>query len=215
MKESVVLVAQPRETRGTRAARRLRQQGLVPGVVYGHKEATVSVAVPEDELTRAIRTGLHILDLKADGSTQTVLIKDVQWDALGKELLHVDFTRVAADERVVVTVPVEVRGTAPGLAEGGVLDQPVHSLQVECLVRAVPESIRVPVGELHLGGMIHVRDLTLPPDVRVVADPDTVIVHVTAKQVVEEPAAAAPAAAEAGEPEVIGRQKAEEGEEAE
>jgi len=208
MAESVVLVAQPRNTRGTREARRLREQGLVPGVVYGHKEATLSLAVNADELEKAVRRGVHVVDLQADGKTEKALIRDLQWDHLGMELLHVDFTRVALDERVVVPVPVETRGIAPGIAGGGVLDQPIHSLQVECLAIRVPESIRVSVAELQLGGVIHVRDLVLPPDVKAMADPDAVVVQVIAKQV--EPEAAPAPAAEAAEPEIIGRQKAEE-----
>src|SRR5205823_9021521 len=114
MAEAVTLVTQKREGRGTREARRLRQKGLVPAVVYGHKEATVAVALPGEELEKAIRHGARVVDLHTDGSVQKALIREVQWDHLGKELLHVDFARVAADERVVVTVPVEVRGTAPG-----------------------------------------------------------------------------------------------------
>jgi large subunit ribosomal protein L25 len=151
---------------------------------------------------------VHVVDLQADGKTEKALIRDLQWDHLGMELLHVDFTRVALDERVVVPVPVETRGIAPGIAGGGVLDQPIHSLQVECLAIRVPESIRVSVAELQLGGVIHVRDLVLPPDVKAMADPDAVVVQVIAKQV--EPEAAPAPAAEAAEPEIIGRQKAEE-----
>src|SRR5947209_6035985 len=145
MADSIVLVTHPRDGRGTRAARRLRRQGLVPAVIYGHKEATAAVALSEEEVEKAIRHGVHVLDLQSDGKTQKVLISDVQWDHLGKQLLHVDFTRVAADERVVVTVPVEVRGLAPGIAAGGVLDQPIHSLALECLAVQIPESIRINV----------------------------------------------------------------------
>jgi large subunit ribosomal protein L25 len=206
MKESLVLTTQGREGHGTRAARRLRKQGLVPAVIYGHKEATVSVALPGEDLGKAIRHGVHVLDLQTDGNIQKVLIRDVQWDHLGKEILHVDFTRVAADERVVVTVPVEVRGIAPGIAAGGVLDQPIHSIAVECLVTSVPDSIRVNVSELQLGAAIHVGELTLPPGVKVMADPDAVVVHVTVKQAEAEAPVAAPVAEQA-EPEVIGRQK--------
>ena len=205
MKESVLLVTQARAGRGTRAARRLRRQGLVPAVIYGHKEATVAVALPEEELGKAIRHGLHVVDLQTDGNVQKVLIRDVQWDYLGKELMHVDFTRVAADERVVVTVPVEIRGTAPGISAGGVLDQPIRSLSVECPVISVPDSIRVNVGELQLGQAIHVKDLVLPPGVKAMADPEAIVVHVTVMQAEGEPAAAAAVVAEQAEPEVIGR----------
>ena len=209
MAESVVLVTQAREGRGSHAARRLRKQGLVPAVVYGHQEATLAVALPEEELVKAIRHGIHIVDLQTDGNIQKALIRDVQWDHLGKDVLHVDFARVAADERVVVTVPIEIRGIAPGIAAGGVLDQPIHSLSVECPVIQVPEHIRVNVNELQLGGVIHIKDLVLPPELKIMGDPDAVVVHVTLKQA-EVEAAPAAAAPESAEPEVIGRQKAEE-----
>jgi large subunit ribosomal protein L25 len=216
MAEVVKLVTQPRQGRGSQKARRLRQKGLVPAVVYGHKEATVQIALPQEEISKAIRHGSHIVELQTDGKGQTALIKEIQWDHLGKELLHIDFARVAADERVTVPVPVEIRGTAPGIAQGGVLDQPLHTLHLECPVVSIPASIRVNVGELQLGGSIHVRDLVLPPGVKAMDDPDVIVVHVKAK-IVEPEAVAAPAAptAEQAEPELIGRKPAAEEEEAE
>jgi large subunit ribosomal protein L25 len=209
MAESVILVGQVRKTRGSQQARRFRKQGLVPAVIYGHKEATISLALSAEEMEHAIRHGVRVVDLQTDGNVQKALIRDVQWDHLGKELLHVDFTRVAADERVVLTVPIEIRGVAPGIAAGGALDQPLHSLSVECLAISVPASIRVNVGELQLDGVIYVKDLVLPPDVKVMTDPEAIVVHITAKQV-EAEAAPAPEAATSAEPEVIGRKAAEE-----
>jgi large subunit ribosomal protein L25 len=204
-----VLVAERRNTRGKREAVRLRKKGMVPAVLYGHKEETISLTLNRDELSKAIRHGVRVLDLKAAGKIEKALIRDAHWDHLGIELLHVDFARVAADERIVVTVPIELRGIAPGVAGGGVLDQPLHRISVECLAIAVPESIRVNISELQLGGVIHVRDLVLPAGVKAMAEPDAVVVHVTLKQTEPE---AAPAAAptEAAEPEVIGRQRTEE-----
>jgi large subunit ribosomal protein L25 len=105
-------------------------------------------------------------------------------------------------------VPIEIRGVAPGVNAGGTLDQPIHTLSVECLAISIPESIRVSVAELQIGGAIHVRDLVLPPGVKAMSDPDAIVVHVTTKMAEPE----APVAAEVpeqAEPEVIGRQKAE------
>jgi large subunit ribosomal protein L25 len=210
MAETLEFVTQPRQEIGSQAARRLRRKGLVPAVVYGHKEATVHVTLPMDELQKAIRHGVRVVDLKTDGKAEKALIKEVQWDHLGKDLLHVDFARISADERVVVTVPLELKGIAPGVTGGGVLDQPMHTLSIEALAVALPESIRVNIGELQLGGAIHVRDLVLPPGVKVMADADAVVVHITVPAA--EPAAAPAAVPEAGaaEPEVIGRQAKEE-----
>jgi len=191
------------------SARRLRRKGLIPAVLYGHKEATLSITLPAEEVEKAIRHGVRVVDLKAGGKEEKALIKEIQWDHLGKELLHVDFTRVALDERIVIQVPLELRGTAPGVTAGGRLDQPIHALSVECLAISIPESIRVNIGELQMEGIIHVRDLVLPPGVKAMTDPEAIVVHVTPPEVEAE---AAPAAevAEQAEPEVIGRPKVEE-----
>ena len=211
MAESVVLTTEKREGRGTRTARKLRAKGRVPGVVYGHKEETVSVSVAADHLLSAVRHGARVVDLQSEGGLQKAQIAELQWDHLGMEVLHVDFRRVAADERIHVTVQIEVKGIAPGVTAGGVLDQPIHTLAIECLAINVPDSIRVNVNELQLGGAIHVRDLHLPQDVKALADPDMTIVS-CAKPL--EQAEATAATGEGAEPEVIGRKAAaEEGEE--
>jgi large subunit ribosomal protein L25 len=208
MAESVVLDTQPRTQHGTAAARKLRRQGLVPAVIYGHKQETVPVALNAEELGNAIRHGARVVDLKSGGATERALIQDLQWDHLGKDILHIDFRRVDVHERVQVPVPLEIRGIAPGVTGGGILDQPLHTLEVECPVSAVPDRIRVNIGELQIGEAIHVRDLVLPPDVTALGDPDAIVVHVTQPHVEAE--AAAPAAAEQAEPEIIGRKPAEE-----
>jgi large subunit ribosomal protein L25 len=208
MAESVVLTTEKRDTRGTRTARKLRAKGRVPAVLYGHKEDTLSVSVETVELLSAVRHGARVVDLRSDSGLQKAQISELQWDHLGQEVLHVDFRRVAADERIHVTVPVEVRGVAPGVTAGGVLDQPIHTLSVECAADSVPESIRVNINELQLGAAIHVRDLHLPPDVKALADADAIVVHVTTPQAEEEPAATP--GGEQAEPEVIGRKAAAE-----
>jgi large subunit ribosomal protein L25 len=212
MAETVVLATKPRTDYGSRAAKRLREkEKRVPAVIYGHKQATLAVSVPLEDVERAIRSGSHVVDIQADGGTEKALIQEVQWDYLGKDVLHVDFLRVSEDERVTVPVKIELRGIAPGTGGGGgVLDQPLHTLTVECPAIRIPDSIRVNIGALQLGGAIHVRDLTLPPDVKVLDDPDAIVVHVTSKAM--EPEAAPPVVATGAEPEVIGRAP-EEGEE--
>ena len=209
MAESILLSLKRRESRGKQAARHLRKDGLVPGVLYGHKEETISISLNTEDLET---------DLQTDGKTEKALIKEIQWDHLGKEVLHVDFARVAADERVVVSVPIEIKGAAVGVtAGGGVLDQPMHILSIECLAIAVPDSIRVNVGELQLGQAIHVRELVMPEGVKATADAEAVVVQVIAKLVEPEPEAAPAAAAapEQTEPEVIRRERPTEEEEAE
>jgi large subunit ribosomal protein L25 len=216
MAETMVLEAQPRTKHGSHHAEKLRKAGKVPAVLYGHKEVTVSLALSRDDLTKAIRKGARVLDLKTDGGTQKALISEVQWDHLGVDLVHVDFKRVDINERIHVSVPIELRGIAPGVTGGGVLDQPLHTLHVECLAISIPQSIRVNIAELQIGSAIHVREVHLPEGVTALDDPDALVVTVKQPQV-EEAAPAAPAAAAEGtaEPEVIGRKAAEEEAEAE
>jgi large subunit ribosomal protein L25 len=209
MAETAVLVAQERSEHGTHAAQRLRKHGQVPGVVYGHKEATVSIAVSAEELNRAIRHGARIIDLKQGQGVQRALIKELQWDPLGHDILHVDFTRISKDEKLELRVRIQLRGTAPGVTAGGILSQVLHELTVECLPESIPDSIRVNIGTLQIGDVLHIRDVVLPPGVALKGDPDAVVVQITAP-IVEAEAPAAPGAAETAEPEVIGRVKGEE-----
>lgn len=203
-----VLVGTPRTEIGTSSARRLRKKGKIPAVVYGHGEGTASITIDAEALGTALRHGARVLDLDQSGATQKVLIRDVQWDAIGMEVIHVDFTRVSADERIRIEVNIELRGSAVGVAAGGVLDHHLHSLQIECPVIAVPESIRVGVAELQIGQAIHVRDLKLPEGVTALSDPDEIVVQVNEpKADVEEEAGAAAPAPGTAEPEVIGRQR--------
>ena len=208
MAETVVLSTQPREKQGSQDARRLRRKGLVPAVLYGHGEGTVSVALSSEEIEDAIRHGSRVVDLQTAKGVEKALIKEVQWDHLGKHVVHLDFARVSEADRVHVYVPLEIRGIAPGIAAGGALDQPLHSLEIECQATAIPDSIRVNVSELQLDQTIHVKDLKLPPGVTTLVDPEAIVVHVRPPQV--EAAAGAELIGETAEPEVIGRKAAEE-----
>lgn len=218
MAESVLLKTQPREPRGSGDARRLRRKGFVPGIVYGHKEANICVGVPGDLLLKIVRQGTHVVDVDIAGKQEKALIREIQWDYLGKDLIHVDLERVSAEDRITVSVPLEFRGTAPGIATGGVLDVLLHTVQVECLAMTIPNNIRVNVGELLLGQAIHIRDLVLPEGVKAMGNPDTIVVHVTLKQVEAALATGLPGEVPgAPEPEIIGRKvaSAAEGEESE
>lgn len=207
MAESALLEIQKREGRGSRQAQRLRKQGLVPAVVYGHKQETLAITLSGDAITKAVRHGSRVVDLQSGATREKALIRELQWDHLGKEILHVDFERVSEDERIEVPVRLELRGVAPGIAAGGVLDQPMHNLLVECLAISIPDSIRVNINELQVGSAIHVRDLVLPEGVKALDDPEAIVVHVTQRG--EEKVEAAPVEG-AAEPEVIGRKAAEE-----
>jgi large subunit ribosomal protein L25 len=219
MAEAATLTAKPRKELGSRAVGRLRRAGQLPAVLYGHKEAILSLTVKNEDMGRIVRHGQRVVDLKLDGGkVEKCFIKEVQWDAIGKEIVHVDFTRISLDERIRVTVPVVTKGTAAGQATGGVIDQPMHTIEVECLAISVPDAIRVTIQELQIDQAIHLKELVLPEGVKAFGDPEAVVVQCI-KPIIEEIAptpaegAAVPGAAE---PEVIGRKvAAEEGEAAE
>jgi large subunit ribosomal protein L25 len=206
--QSIQIAAEPRPGLGSRANKRLRDTGKVPGVVYGHKEAVVPVTLPKKELVGHLNKGAHVFDLSLDGKSEKVLVKEVQYDHLGIEVIHVDFARVSLDEKVEVTVPLELKGTPKGEDDGGVLQQIVSELEIECLVTDIPSVIVHNVTEMKLDDVLHIKELKLPPGVKALQDEDLVVAQLKA---IEEEAATPAAAEGAAEPEVIGR-KAEDGE---
>src|SRR5438477_3547964 len=207
MSQTATISAKPRSELGTRANKRLRLSGQIPGVIYGHKEAVVPVTLPKKEVVNHLHRGAHLFDLSLDGKSEKVLVKEVQYDHLGLELIHVDFARVSLDEKVEVTVPLELKGEPKGEAEGGVLQQIISELEIECLVTDIPEIIRHNVSEMKLNDVLHIKDLQLPPGVRCLQDEDLIVA--TVKEVLEE--AAVPVVEEGpAEPEVIGRKPEEE-----
>jgi large subunit ribosomal protein L25 len=206
MSDAVRIGVEPRDAQknkgtGTRVARRLRKSGRIPAVIYGHKQAVVPVTLSRDDASRMVKTPGHLAELDLGGSTETVLIRDVQWDHLGKEILHLDFARVSAEEVIETEVPLDIRGHAAGIAAGGIVEQVVHSLRITCRAGAIPDAIKVDISDLQVDQGLHVRDLKLPPDVTVDADPDLLLVHVVTRAAEPEPAEAA--AESPTQPEVI------------
>jgi large subunit ribosomal protein L25 len=209
--QSAQLTAKVRGELGSRKNKRLRDAGFVPGVIYGHKEAVVPVTLPKRELVGYLDHGAHLFALSLEGKNENVLVKDVQYDHLGIEVLHVDFARVDLNERVEVTVPLVLKGDPKGEEEGGVLQQIIVDLEIECLVTQIPDEIRHNVSEMALDDVLHIKDLQLPEGVRAMQDPELIVA--TVKEIKEEVAADVVEAAGAAEPEVIGK-KPEEGDEA-
>ena len=202
--KAIQLQAKPRPELGSRANKKLRDAGLIPGVIYGHKEAVVPVALAKKELTTHIERGAHVFDLGVDGKSETVLVKEVQYDHLGIYIVHVDFARVSLTEKVTVTVPLELKGEPKGEAEGGVLQQILSDLEIECVVTDIPDAIRFNVSELGLDSVVHVKDLALPPGVVALQDEDLIVCTV---KTIEEEESTEDAE---GEPEVIGKTEEEE-----
>jgi large subunit ribosomal protein L25 len=120
-----------RSTLGKRNNRRLRRSGHVPAVLYGHGQESVSLAVPKSAIEGALRHHSRLVDL-AGGANESALISEIQWDTFGLEVLHVDFTRASADERIEVEVSIELKGQAVGAKEGGVVEQVLREVQIEC-----------------------------------------------------------------------------------
>jgi len=203
-----VLNVQLRETRGKRNSHRLRQAGSTPAVLYGHGEPTVSLTVPTHELETAWHHGSRLVSL-AGAVTEQALIRELQWDTWGTKVLHVDFTRISEDERVEVEVAVELRGEAPGLKEGGVVEHLLHTVFLECKATDVPEKLAVNINSLGLHGSITAAELPLPEEATLRCGLDTVVVQCV------EPAVELEEEGEVTgevEPEVIGRKPGEEGE---
>jgi large subunit ribosomal protein L25 len=217
------LQAEKRDGRGKNEARRLRANGRIPAVLYGaEKGKAMEIAVDPRVLLRILHSesGVNtLIGLQLDGGSTRVLVKEYQVDPIDHKLLHADFYQVAMDKTLTVTVPIVLKGEAPGVKQqGGIVDFVNREIEIEVLPGDIPENISVDVGELMLHQGVRVRDLkTEGAKWTPVSDGDMMIVHVVALKAEEpEPAAAeAAAAAPAGpaEPEVIKKGKTEKEEE--
>jgi len=201
------LEVKKRETRGKRNARRDRAAGTTPAVLYGHGAENVSLSVDSAALAASVQHGSPLVELAGD-LKESALIRDIQWDPMGNQILHIDFTRVKADERIQVSVGFELRGIAPGTKEGGVINQVIHDILVECPAVSIPEKIEVNINHLGIGESIVAEQIELPDQVALLCTPDTVVVQCNepAPEVDEEEMAADTSV----EPEVIGRKPTEE-----
>ncbi|HEV7282154.1 MAG TPA: 50S ribosomal protein L25 [Pirellulaceae bacterium] len=175
---SVALQVSLRESSGRRSSRRIRNSGQVPAILYGHGEPNVSLAVNGDSLRAALKKHAHVVTLTG-GVDQEALIKDVQYDYLGVEILHIDFGRVSKGERLELSMPVHLKGEAPGVREGAVVTLVLHEVQLSCPVSNVPADLHIDVTDLHVDQSIHASDIKLPEGVRLVTDPSAVVVTCT------------------------------------
>jgi large subunit ribosomal protein L25 len=204
-----VLNVEKREPHGKRQARRLRASGVVPANLYGHGQENVALALRADEVRAMVRHGARVVDLQG-AVAEKAFIRDLQWDTYGTRVLHLDLTRVSADERLQVKVAIELRGTAAGAKEGGLVEQVVHDVDIECLAVEIPEKLFLRITDLKLDGSLTASAIELPPGAILVSDPDELVVHCVQPAAEEE---GEPAAGEGAEPEVIGRKAGEEGDE--
>lgn len=193
-----VLQAVPREDRGKNASRRLRADGRIPASVYGQSLDPIPVSVNARELGVILRSdsGIHsIFTLSIDGRDSTpVKIHDYALDPVTNKLLHMDLMRISMTDKTQVSVPLEFTGDPVGVrVEGGMLEVQIHEVDVECLPRDIPQHIAVDVSELKSGDQLFVRDLVVDTDnVTILADPDQLVLAITAARAVEAPAEETP-----------------------
>ena len=178
----VSLTAQPRTEFGNGPARRLRQQGFVPGIVYQPGKPSLALSLSDRELRRAIQEGrTGVIDLViGDAPARPVLLKDWQLHPLHLEVVHVDFMEVDLTQTIEAPVQITLAGVPVGVREGGVLDQPLREVIVSALPDSLPDHIEIDVAELTVGDSVTVADLHAPEGVTIVTDPETVVASVVA-----------------------------------
>lgn len=200
--ETPVLEATTREPDGSRTARRLRAEGLVPGVVYGGGSDPVALSVNERDLRVALAAQSALIDLSLDGKAEPVLVRDQQRHPVSGRTTHVDLIRVDLKKKVQALVAVTVVGaeSSPGIRFGGLLEQILREVTVECLPTAIPESIEVDASAMEIGDSLHVSDLIAPEGTEIVDDGDGVIATLAASRL----AMQVERDTEEGETEVVG-----------
>jgi len=222
MQQQFSINSTKRDSRGKGPNRRLRQAGRIPAVLYGHKSENLPLEVDPKEIFKILHSHSGentIFELNIPGRDKVnCLIKEYQLEPVSHELLHADFYEVAMDETLEVDVPLLTQGEAYGVkTEGGLLDIVHRELRVECLPADIPESIIVDVTNMKIGDMMRVKDLPVSDKIKILEDPETVIIAVEHPRAEEEPVAVAPEGETEAEPEVIKKGKVvtpEEGEEA-
>ncbi len=197
MAEQLKLSATVRKETGKGVARRLRQKGALPAVVYGHKTTATPLEVDLKQFTQVVLGGksgrkLFGLSIEEDGGNteKTVVIKELQVDPVKRDYLHVDFFEVAMDEEITIQIPIKLIGEAEGVKIGGVLQQVRRELEIRCLPTQIPDTLDIDVSSLNIGDSIHLKDMQLPPGIKIAEDADLTIITVLAptveKEVVEE-----------------------------
>jgi large subunit ribosomal protein L25 len=185
------LTAEERSERGSRAARRLRRDGLVPGVVYGGTDGeSTSFKVNSRALRQVLVDGSALIDLDVAGRTRPVIVKDQQLHPVRGQVMHIDLLEVRLDEKIQTTVAVHIENIeeAPGIKEGGVLEQVTHQLNIEALPTAIPEFVPVDASGMEIAATMTLSEVAVPEGVTFLDDPEeTVIATVVVPTEVEEP----------------------------
>jgi len=205
MEKTLLLKAEVREHTGSRAVRRVRRQGRIPAIVYGHKQEPVAISLDEHDLVEGLHHGHRLIDVQMGRKKERMLVKELQYDYLGRNIIHLDLMRVDMSETIKVTVPIELKGIAAGTHEGGIIEEHVDRLDIECKVTDIPNALVVWVKDVRVGDALHASDIELPDGVKLTSPPETLLVTchlVAAAKTAEEVEAEEPTA-----PEVIGEVK--------
>jgi large subunit ribosomal protein L25 len=216
------LTAAPRAERGTGVARKLRQAGSIPAVIYGHGREPQSLTINAREVEKLLgqfSAGSTVIELNVDGTRSNTLIREIQRHPVNRSIVHIDFQQLVAGEKITVSIPLRFTGTADGVRNsGGILEETMHQVHLRVDPSAIPDHIDVDVTPLTIGHSLHVSDLKLPEGVAILDELGATVCVCTAPKAVEEaPVAAAVEGAEAAapaEPELIRKPKGEEEEEA-
>ena len=210
--EDTKLIAKKRDLQGTSNARRMRRTGSLPGIVYGEGKEASSVELDMhafEELLHHHATETLITEISMEGEGDiSILVKDVQRHPVNGTILHVDMLKIVAGQAIQVDILLSLVGEAAGVKEGGILDQVMHSIAVECLPRNLVESIEVDISEMGIGDTLCVSDLALGSNFKTVIEDDVIVASVAIPRAEEEPEEELVEAAEGAEPEVINEKKA-------
>lgn len=177
MAEDFRLSAEPRTSLGSLHSKRLRKQFKVPANLYGFKKETVSITVSAEQVEKMVANGSRVVDVELDGNVEKAVVQELQWDIYSTFVKHVDLKRVDPDAVSTVEVPLQLRGEAIGLKDGGQLRQLLKRVSVTCPEFRVPKAINVRVGALKIGGSVKVSDLKLPDTVSMETPGDQVVVE--------------------------------------
>ena len=206
--ETVELRAEPRSMTGKKGAKACRNQGLLPGVLYGRGEKTTPLSVDPKQLDKVLHThagsnAIIKLTIGEKGKPANVVVKDLQVDNIKGTMKHVDFYSISLDRKIRSSIPFKIVGESNGVKEGGILDRILRELEIECLPMDIPDGIEVDVTELDIGDNLTVSQISVPANVTIVTDPEQTILAVAAPRVEEEPEVEEEVELEGEEPEVI------------
>ena len=210
MAKTLLLKAEIRERAGSKAVQKVRNEGRIPAIVYGHKQTPVAISLDAHNFMEGLHHGHRLMDVQINKKKEKIIVKDLQYDYLGKNIIHADLMRVDITETVKLTVPIELKGAAnaKGTHEGGIIEEHADHLEIECRATDIPETIVVWVKDVGVGDALHAGDIMLPEGVKLLSSPETLLVtcHLvaaakTTEQVEEEMPTAPEVITEAKKPE--------------